>query len=222
MKSNKAMTVIQAVILGIGLITIPSLSNATRVNVVLDTSPLGGEVSSVVFDLLDGDTVPNNSVILSNFSFGGGSYGTPNFTCTSGFGISCGGISGNLSSVVTLNDSFDFFNEFTAEFIPGTGLSFTMDFSENFSGGTPDSLFFSLLDSGGRVIPTSDPLGTDTFLSAEMSSSGIIEVFESVSLGIAAPTVTPVPEPGILTLLCVGMVRLACYRFPAKQGRLSI
>ncbi len=220
---NKPITTILATILGIGLGIIPSLSSATIVNVIMDTSPLSGAASSVVFDFLDGDAAPNNSVTLSNFSFGGGSpSGIPDFTCTSGTGVSCGGITGDLSSVVTMSDNFDFFNEFVAEFIPGNELSFTMAFSENFAGGTPDSFLFSLLDSNGDVIPTtSNPSGTNTFLSLEIASSSIIEVSDSPDSGISAPTFSPVPEPDITALLIIGMMGSIFCRFPAKQRRLN-
>src|SRR5579875_734356 len=90
------------------------------VNVSLNTSPLtadsGGGPYSLDFQMIDGSGTgdANNTITLSNFAFGGGS--------VSGAPVITGGVSGDLTSSVSLTDS-QFFNEFTEGFKPGESLN---------------------------------------------------------------------------------------------------
>ncbi|MEQ1529730.1 MAG: NF038129 family PEP-CTERM protein [Methylococcales bacterium] len=215
MKMNQPNSAFRVLMAGL-VLSVNCLSvNATTVNVSVDTSALYGSASFMVFDFLDGDATPDNNVTISNFNFGGGvaSLSPPVYSCTSdSTGVACAGIYGDLNSAVTMNDQFDFYNEFVGQFSMGSVLSFTLDYSANFAGGTPDSFLFSLLDGNGNVIPTSDPLGTDTLLNVDLSSLGIIDVSGGTGPNtVASPVVTAVPEPGIWVLMFWGMLGVSRY-----------
>src|SRR5579863_1911687 len=64
----------------------------------LDTSALAGTTETLAFSLAQGDGVFENTVTLSDFNFGGGQpLGTPSYSGS--------GITGDLSSTVTLEDT---------------------------------------------------------------------------------------------------------------------
>ena len=186
-----------------------SIGCADPITVNLNTSPLFGGQFSVVFDLFDGDATANNSATVSNAQFGGGGLiGSPILT---------GGAAGSLSGIVTLTDNA-FFNEYFHYFSSGSLLSFVLDFTANFAGGTPDSLTFLLIDnSTGFPVPTLAPLGTDVFLAVDLNgSSAVIQTFGAdparTNLAIAAPEVSPVesvPEPSFALLAGAWLAGLA-------------
>ena len=178
-------------------------SNAAAVNVTLDTSSISGGAYTLVFDLINGDGVTNNSVSLGGFSFGGGtSAGSPTFI---------GGASGTLASTVTLSDS-SFYNEFSENFTAGSVLKFSLDALANFAGGTPDSFSMYLLDSGGTPLSSLDPLGADQFLSLDLSPSSTILSYAGADPQNPLPspviTANEVPEPRMLLLLIAGLFGL--------------
>jgi len=182
-----------------------SVCYGNPITITIDTSPLMGGAFSLAFDLIDGDAAVNNKVTIRNFQLGGGSL--------SGSPILAGGAAGSLPGIATLHDS-SFFNEFFQEFIPGSRLSFALDFTRNFAGGTPDSIAFFIIDNiTGLPIPTLDPLGTDAFLTLDLNPvSSLIGTFASdpsrTSLIIAAPAVSAVPEPSTMTLFATGCIGL--------------
>jgi hypothetical protein len=186
-----------------------SIGYADPVAVNLNTSPLFGGQFSLVFDLIDGDATANNSATVNNAQFGGGGLiGSPILT---------GSAAGSLSGIVTLTDSA-FFNEYFHDFSSGSLLSFVLDFTANFAGGTPDSLTFLLIDnSTGFPIPTLAPLGTDVFLAVDLNgSSPVVQTFGTdparTNFAIAAPdvsSVASVPEPNFAVLIGAGLVGLA-------------
>ena len=180
----------------------------------MNTSPLIGHSAgpfSLEFQLNDGIGIgdANNTAVLSNFMFGGGSAsGSPSLT---------GGASGNLSSTITLTDS-SFFNQFIQGFTPGNTLSFQLSLTTNVdSGGTPDQFSFAVLDHTGTEIPTLAGSFFDVFVQIDIDSANpLVHTFASDtarspaggggSINIAAPQVTTaVPEPGTLVLLASGL-----------------
>lgn len=190
-----------------------SPAEALPFDVQLDTGPLGGGSFSLVFDLIDGDAVANNTVALGNFQFGGGgATGSPTLT---------GGATGNLATTATLTD-IAFFNEILQGFTPGTAFSFHVDTTSSFAGGTPDSLALFVVDNGtGLPVPTLDPLGADAFVTFDLRMpSPLVHAFGTdlarTSLAIAAPLVStgsqPVAEPSSLGFVGCGMIALLGYR----------
>src|SRR5215467_6278100 len=67
--------------------------------VSLDTSTITGTDGQIVFELIDGDGVADNSVSLSGFDLGGGSIGAPADY------LGSSGVSGDLSNAIAMNDS---------------------------------------------------------------------------------------------------------------------
>jgi hypothetical protein len=200
--------VLNVLLLGLSLALIPSVGRASLIlGVSLDTSPLVGNPAgpfALAFTLIGGSGVgdANNTVTISNFSFGGGGpSGTPDVV---------GGASGDLSLTVTLTDSA-FFNDFVQEFTPGSLLAFILTTTTNVDpGGIPDTFAFSILDGTGLPIPTLDPTGADSFLSVTFDDPGspAFETFPAdpnSGLGLGQPSVQAIPEPSSLFSGAIGL-----------------
>jgi len=129
-----------SLLLGACCLLVPLLGQASMFNVSMNTSSIGGGSFSVVFDLIDGDGVSNNQITLGNFMGFGNPLTSPNYV---------GGTAGDLSSTVLLSDNL-FLNEFVQGFTAGNMLNFTINLTNNFIGGTPDSFIFLLLDLSFR------------------------------------------------------------------------
>lgn len=190
-------------------------------NVSMNTAALVGDPAApffLEFQFNDGSGTNdgNNTVVMDQFALGagGGAVGLPS---------TIGGVTGDLSSSVTLTDS-DFFNQFIQEFTPGDLLSFRLKLPTNVdAGGVPDEFSFSILDSGFTEIPT---LGFfDVFLLADIDSnhpvpSGFASDSSRNTAAGGAPVdldaplireVTEVPEPAgaglaALSLLAAGLI----------------
>lgn len=200
--------------------------------VTLNTSPLVGHPAGPFYvygAFTDGNGIgdANNTVTLSNFTFGGGSaLGSP---------LVFGGASGSLETVVAITDS-SFLSFFAEQFAPGLQLSFSLDLTLNDDGGgTPDRFTFFVLDSSQVPLPTLAPSG-DYFFGADISSTGpIFDAYGSdpsraLSVGnpvsIAAPTITSVnsvPEPSAIYLVggALAMMVVLRHRLPrsATKGK---
>ena len=198
----------------------PFWSNFDPDGISLNTTPLIGLTAgpfSIEFQLNDGGGVNdgNNSALLSNFIFGGGSaVRVPDLS---------GGAGGDAGGLVTLTDS-SFFNQFIQQFAPGTQLGFRLALSTNVdSGAAPDQFTFAILDSSGVELPTLS--FSDVFVQIDIDSANpLVQTFRSDMsrtpaaggglVDIAAPTATSgVPEPSSVALLgaglgCVGVLRL--------------
>jgi uncharacterized protein (TIGR03437 family) len=169
--------------------------------VTLDTSSLVNHPAGpfyVYVALTDGSGVgnSNNTVTLSNFTFGGGSaLGTP---------VVFGGGSGSLETGVTIRES-SFLSFFAEQFTPGLQLSFSLDLTLNTGGSvTPDRFTFFLLDSSGVSVPTLAPT-VHYFLGADIYSAGPVfdaygsdpsvapSVGNPVSISVSVSTGLPAP-----------------------------
>jgi hypothetical protein len=191
---------------------------AAPIIITLDTSPLVAGVTGpyyLDFQLVDGDALANNSVLLSGFDFGGGfAVGAP---------ILAGGATGDVNAGATLTDS-SFFNELVQEFTPGNLLSFSVTFSTNFVAPTPDRFTFAVLNSSFFEVPTAG-LGSE-LLGIDLREPIVIETYAGIDNGqdpvLAAPQVTPVPEPSTIVLLTTGIGALAGRRRMRRRARHSI
>jgi hypothetical protein len=138
----------------------------------------------------------NYTATVTGFNFGGGALlGTPTNT---------GGVTGSLSSTVTLVDS-GFFNNFQQSFTAGSTLSFMVDLTTNLdAGGTPDAFTFAILDSLGNNISTSDPGGSLLTVNLDSAKPTVTTFAGTGNYASVSATVTT-PEPGTLTLLGTGI-----------------
>ena len=196
----------------------PAQAGIISGSVSLDTSALSGSFE-LAFILTDGSGTgdANNTVTLSNFLFGvGGSAGVVDTL------LSTGGVSGDLTSSVSLVDSA-FLNIFSSSFTAGSLLSFDFDLTTNVDAeGTPDQFSLTLLQSDGTVINTDDPSGANSLLTVNLDSAHpAFNVFASELT--PAPIVTEfsaAPEPSslpLLTMALVGALWLTPRRVAFKQ-----
>ena len=181
----------------------PAHASIIAGSVSLDTSALSGPFE-LAFIFTDGSGTgdANNTVTLGNFLFGaGGSAGTVDAS------LSFGGESGDLTSGVSLIDSF-FLNIFASSFTPGSLLSFDFGLTTNVdAGGTPDQFSLVLLQADGSVVNTEDPSGANSLLTVNLDSAHpVISTFASDLTPAAIVTEsTAAPEPPSLLLLAMGL-----------------
>jgi hypothetical protein len=185
-----------ALVLSVGAFS----ARADTFDVSLNTSPLSG-TQFLVFGLTDGDGAANNTVALSDFTFGGGGAVVPPFAS--------GGVNGDLVSDVTLDDS-TFSSLFAQQFNPGTSLSFLLTTTNNLAGGTPDEFVMQLCNATFSVCYSDDPL-TGAMLvldltGAALSPSSFVlngATDQSLNAPVVALQTSTVPEPTSLFLLCI-------------------
>ena len=217
------------------LVTVlPSVCRADQqFMVTLDTTNLAGGTHaygagapySLDFTLTSGNIpTQSNTVTISDISLGGGS-------STPGTGTATGSASGDLSSAISLSSGVNMLNDFFQSFVPGTTVSFLVDLSTNYAGGTPDNFSFSILDTNLNPILTTDPSLANTLMNVDIVP-GLTASSFNVSAGLdqnGSPTLGPpgvsaaatVPEPSTFLLTLTGALTFASasvWKRRAKPG----
>lgn len=174
-------------------------------NVSLNTSSISGTTGQVVFELIDGDGVVNNSLSLANFDFGGGSIaGAPDYVGTSG-------VSGDLSSSISMDDSGGF-AAFTQPLTFGASFSFQLTTTNNFSGSPAPDAFSMALCAPDFSACFSDDQASGLLLQLDLTggtlSPASFTVNGASAQGLPAPVVTfattaPEPSTGLLFALAL-------------------
>lgn len=204
--------------LGLMLLCVPLLLNADVIyQVSLDTAALGGSSAGpfwLALQLSDGSGTGdgNNAAILSGFDFGGGG--------PAGSPLLIGSASGDLSSTVVLTDSAGI-GYFAQGFTSGSHLQFQLDLTTNVdSGAIPDAFILSVLDQTLTPIPTAAGFPLDMLAEIDIDSDHpAVHTFAGDTsrspaaggspIGLAAPDISSVPEPGSCVLLASALAAAA-------------
>ena len=189
------------VVIGCPTLLVSQAFSFSEFDVSIDTTFFSGTSAQLAFDFIDGDLLPNNSVMISEFM----SDGVLGLSTTDG-----GPINGALPESTTIRDG-SFFNEYLQVITLGDHLSFSLEISETFTGGVPDQFSFFILEhisnptSDPFTLPlfaTTDPTLSDALFTVDITGTelGSLTVYESTS-GDTLWTVTkrggiPVPESG--------------------------
>lgn len=191
----------------------------------LDTTPL--ETSSagpftLDFQFIEGNGLGdgNNTVTLSNFSFGGGSINTtPSSSTVTGITVTPSPFG------IVLTDT-SFLDDVQFSFTPGSSLAFDFSSTANNDSVAPDTFTFAIYDNSGNEIATTNPNGLDSFIEVDLpsGSSGINTILSGSAPGASvilnAPTQgsggSSVPEPSYLVPIFMFLAAV-CWRKSAGR-----
>jgi hypothetical protein len=189
------------VLLVLGLLDTESRADIAY-RLTTDTSSLAGKSGefSIDFQFSSGSGNPdNNSVTLSDFTFGGGT-ALPATTTT------IGDATGDLSNPPITIGLGQVFGELTEDFVPGSSFAFTVQLTTNVEPAA-DTFAYAILFNGANIA-TTNPNGS--LLEIDLTSVPTVVASPSTdpSFPIDAPTVSSVPEPSTLILALTGMAIL--------------
>lgn len=173
-------------------------------DVVINTTPLNGVTGYLAFDFISG-TPSGNTATISNFS-SDGMLGTL---------TESGSATGTISPGPGVMNDSQFFNEVLQSFTFGKSVSFELALTTKFAAGNvPDNFSLYLLDSGQNPISTSDPTGSDSLLSFDITGEGAtpaVYTSPSATLTITPTGTVTIPEPRSFGILMAAMALfLAC------------
>ncbi len=180
----------------IALLALTSAAVFGNTIVTLNTAPLQTSSAgpfTLDFQFLDGDGTGdgNNTVTLSNFTFGGGSVNTTPSFSTGGINVTTGPFG------VTLTDTA-FYNDVEFSLTPGSSLSFALDSTSNPDTSAPDTFTFAIFDGSGNEISTTNPNGLDSFLELDLptGSTPITTILSGSAPGASVMLAPPVESSG--------------------------
>lgn len=178
----------------------------------IDTSSISGTTEQLVFELIDGDGVVDNSVGLSSFGFGGGTIaGSADYLGTTG-------VSGDLSGSILMDDSggVALFGQLVTF---GSSLVFQLTTTDNFSGaGAPDAFSMALYRPDFSACFSDDQVRC-ALLQLDVTGGTLtpssFALNGASAQNLPAPVVTvagTAPEPGSFLLLTTGGIMLILWR----------
>ena len=177
----------------------PGSAQAATLNISINTTSLSGTSGRFEFDLFDGDSVVNNTATISNINTDG-ILGTVD--CT----IGCTG-----TSPYTLDDSLGFAN-LLQDLTLGTVFSFTLNYTNNFTSGTPDQLVLFLLD------PLTNFTLLNTNLDLPYSDALVLVTLDGTPNNIAlSDNAVPEPTTALLFTLCLPLLLLRKRLLPTNS-----
>lgn len=195
------MKQLRLAVLAFPVLIFSSNVHAAPLTITLDTSPLSG-TQTLVFGFTNFDA-SSNTVLLSDFTFGGGTPMAATADCTFGGTFSGAGCSGDLTAGVTLEDLDPTAAYFTQQFQPGASLSFVLNATNTFTGPVPDQFSMFVCDASLATCYSDDPSGALLLLDlvgGPVSPASVV-LFAASQQGLPAPVVTAVaPEPATVLL----------------------
>ncbi len=183
---------------------------ALSFNVYINTSSLLSSPASASgpfsldFQFNDGGVLNNNTATITSFNYNGGS-------ATGSAFLSDPGVTGNISSTVTFNNSAPF-QELYQTFTPGASLSFAVNLSTAVDGIVPDLFSIAILDSALQNI-TTNGFG-DSLVQVNLDSASPTVAFSSGTGNFSGVAATP--EPSRAILLVAGLAATAFRRRRSK------
>lgn len=191
--------------------------SAAQFGVTVSVPNHNGDALALLFQLTNANPAANQAV-LNNFTFSSASVdGAPVFQ---------GDASGSVAGGITMGDTSNP-NTARINFTPSgvASVTFNLDISENFTAPGPGDFFGFNILLNGNPLGSTDPGGTNLFLSGPIGQNGIaFTTFTdgrgmTVTLSDPFPETGNVPEPATTALLGLGLAALATWRKVANKRK---